>query len=307
MAVPDESWRGSLERQHQKCHDNEHSYPSWRGAKLMNAQPSTYGARLAFCLGWLGFLVSFIGGALAAESPNIVVIIADDQAWTDYGFMGHPQVRTPHLDRLAGESLTFTRGHVPSSLCCPSLASIITGLYAHQHKVTSNDPPLPAGMAAGEFGKSAAFQAGRDVMNRHLQAVPTLPRVLSEQGYLSLQTGKWWQGHYRHGGFTHGMTQGQRHGDQGLEIGRKTMQPIYDFVEQSQRQRKPFFVWYAPMMPHTPHTPPERLLTKYLDQTGSPHVARYWAMIEWFDETVGELLGHLEKQGLGDEADLRVR
>ena len=90
-------------------------------------------------------------------------------------------------------------------------------------------------------------------MNRHLENVPTLPRVLKELGYLSLQTGKWWQGHYSRGGFTHGMTQGQRHGDRGLDIGRKTMQPIYDFVELAQKEHQPFFVWYAPMLPHQPH------------------------------------------------------
>ena len=90
-------------------------------------------------------MLVFASLAFAAERPNIVMIISDDHAWTDYSFMGHPHVATPHLDRLARESLTFRRGYVPSSLCCPSLASIITGLYPHQHKVTSNDPPLPPG------------------------------------------------------------------------------------------------------------------------------------------------------------------
>jgi arylsulfatase A-like enzyme len=229
------------------------------------------------------------------------VIISDDHAWTDYSFMRHPVVQTPNIDRLARQGLTFTRGYVPSSLCCPSLATIISGLYPHQHQVTSNDPPLPAGMNPREFYQSQAFQQGREVMNEHLEGVSLLPRVLGERGYLSLQTGKWWQGHYRHGGFTHGMTRGDRHGDLGLDIGRKTMQPIYDFIDQARTEQKPFFVWYAPMMPHDPHTPPERLLNKYKPRTPSPHVARYWAMIEWFDETVGALLGHLDQQGLAED------
>lgn len=234
----------------------------------------------------------------AAAPPNIVLIVSDDHAWSDYSFLGHPHVRTPNIDRLARESLCFPRGYVPASLCCPSLASIITGLYPHQHKVTSNDPPVPPGTPRGQFAKSAAFRAGRDVMNAHLEAVPTLPRLLAAQGYRSLQTGKWWQGHYRHGGFTHGMTKGERHGDSGLDIGRETMQPIYDFIATARADSKPFFVWYAPMLPHTPHTPPERLFEKYQSLAPSPHVARYWAMIEWFDETVGQLLGHLDEQGL---------
>ncbi len=241
------------------------------------------------------------GRALAAGQPNILLIISDDHAWTDYSFMGHPHVRTPHLDQLARESRTFTRGYVPASLCCPSLASIITGLYPHQHRVTSNDPPLPPGVPRRGFQRTAAFRQGREVMIAHLEAVPTLPRLLGRQGYLSLQTGKWWQGHYRHGGFTHGMTEGSRHGDRGLDIGRKTMQPIFDFIHDARTDDKPFFVWYAPLLPHDPHTPPERLFEKYRDVAPSPHVARYWAMIQWFDETVGQLLDHLDRQQLADD------
>ena len=64
--------------------------------------------------------------ARAKDQPNIVLIISDDQSWTDYGFMGHETIQTPHLDRLARESLTFTRGYVPDSLCRPSLATMVT-------------------------------------------------------------------------------------------------------------------------------------------------------------------------------------
>lgn len=234
----------------------------------------------------------------AAAPPNIVMIVSDDQHWGDYSFMGHPTVRTPHLDRLAAQSLTFARGYVPSSLCCPSLASMITGLYPHQHKVTSNDPAPVPGMKGAEFQKSKQFQDGRETMSKFIEAVPTLPRELGKQGYLSFQAGKWWQKHFSRGGFTHGMTQGGRHGDAGLDIGRKTMQPIYDFIATAQKESKPFFVWYAPMMPHDPHTPPARLLEKYRDKSPSLHVAKYWAMVEWFDETCGELLAHLDAQKL---------
>ena len=98
--------------------------------------------------------------ALAAP-PNVVLIISDDHHWGDYGFMGHPHIQTPHLDRLAAEGLTFRRGYVPSSLCCPSLASIITGRYPHEHLITGNDPPRPAGMKDADFYASDAFKQGR--------------------------------------------------------------------------------------------------------------------------------------------------
>jgi uncharacterized sulfatase len=245
---------------------------------------------LAFTLAW-----SFV---VHAQKPNIVMIISDDQAWTDYGFMGHPHIATPNLDKLSKEGLTFTRGYVPSSLCCPSLATMITGLYPHQSKITSNDPPKPAGMKPREFQTSAAFKDGRERTNQHLDAVPTLPKLLVKNGYMALQTGKWWQGTYQRGGFTHGMTQGGRHGDAGLDIGRKTLQPIYDFIGEAKQAQKPFFVWYAPMMPHDPHTPPQALRDKYLEVQPNQHIAKYWAMVEWFDETCGTLLKHLDDHGL---------
>ncbi len=246
----------------------------------------------------LASLAIFTAASAYAAPPNIVMIISDDHLWSDYGFMGHKVVQTPNLDRLARESRTFSRGYVTSSLCCPSLASIITGKYPHQHRVMSNDPPIPAGMKGKDFQASPLFDQGREVMSAHLTAAGTLPKMLQQKGYLSLQTGKWWQKHYSNGGFTHGMTAGGRHGDKGLDIGRKTMQPIYDFVADARKQEKPFLVWYAPMMPHDPHTPPQRLLDKYKDKTPSLPVANYWAMVEWFDETCGQLVDHIDRQGL---------
>jgi uncharacterized sulfatase len=214
--------------------------------------------------------------------------------------MGHKQIKTPHLDKLAKQSLTFPRGYVTSSLCCPSLATIITGRYPHEHRITSNDPAKPDDVPKNKFQQSKAFKEGRQRMVEHLNEWPTLPKLLGQAGYASLQTGKWWLGDFSTGGFTHGMTQGGRHGDAGLEIGRKTMQPIYDFIAGAKKESKPFFVWYAPLLPHDPHTPPERLLAKYRDKTPSIHVAKYMAMVEWFDETCGELMTHLEQQGLAE-------
>ncbi|MFP4057382.1 MAG: sulfatase [Candidatus Brocadiia bacterium] len=249
------------------------------------------------------------GGALAVpraaraqppaddRPPNVVLIISDDQHWGDYGFMGHPVVRTPRLDRLAAESVLFTRGYVAAPLCCPSLASIVTGLHPHQHKVTSNDPPR----VPGERGWGPKRLALRRQVIAHIDEVPTLPRLLKARGYVSHQSGKWWLGHHSRGGFTHGMTHGDperggRHGDAGLAIGRKTMQPIADFLDAA--GDRPFFIWYAPFLPHSPHNPPKRLLEKYRDKTESLHVARYWAMCEWFDATCGQLLDLVDERGL---------
>ena len=74
-----------------------------------------------------------------AERPNIVILLSDDQAWTDYGFMGHPEIKTPHLDKLSQEGLVFRRGYLAAPICRPSLASMVTGLHPFDHGVTGND------------------------------------------------------------------------------------------------------------------------------------------------------------------------
>ena len=244
-------------------------------------------------------ILSLASHASAAKPPNILLIISDDQSWTDYSFMGHEAIETPNIDRLAKQSRLFKRGYVPSSLCCPSLASMITGLYPHQTKITGNEPPMPPGGRNSEQYRKQVQECVSFIDDQ-----PTLPRLLAKRGYVSHQSGKWWQGHYSRGGFTLGMTHGDpkrggRHGDVGLKIGREGMDEIFDFIEDA--GDKPFFVWYAPFLPHTPHNPPKRLLDKYAKKTESKFIARYWAMCEWFDETCGQLLDHLDEKKLADD------
>ncbi|HRQ88049.1 MAG TPA: sulfatase [Bacteroidia bacterium] len=244
----------------------------------------------------------------AAEAPpNIVFLISDDHAWTDYGFMGHPQIETPHLDRLAARSAVFRRGYVPTALCRPALATFASGLYAHQHGITGNDPAVADDAAQGKgLPHTPEYAALRERLIARMDRQPTLMDRLGERGYLSFQSGKWWEGAPSRFGFTDGMTrgfpqQGGRHGDDGLKIGREGMGPVFGFIDRAIAEEKPFFLWYAPFMPHTPHDPPQRLFDKYKAKgVESDHVARYYAMVEWFDETCGQLLDRLEEKGLAD-------
>lgn len=225
----------------------------------------------------------FSGVAIAAEErPNIVLIISDDHAWTDYGFMGNDQVRTPNIDRLAAEGLTFRRGYVTSALCSPSLATLLTGLHPHQHGITGNDP---------------ARRQPREPWLERFFSNPMLPRLLADSGYLTMHTGKYWMRKPADAGFTDDMGETDRHGGQALGIGRETMQPVYDAIDKAKKQDKPFFLWYAPMMPHTPHNPPSRLLDKY-QHIQDPAQAKYYAMIEWFDESCGALFEKLKSSGV---------
>ena len=227
--------------------------------------------------------------------PNIVLIISDDHAWTDFGFMGHEIIQTPHIDALAEESMLYTRGYVPTSVCRPSLATMITGLFPHDHRITGNDPP-------------GGIETMRDPVRRAMMVEifkesKTISEYLEENGYVSHQSGKWWEGSPTEHGFTAGMTHGVvedggRHGDEGLTIGREGMEPIFDFIAEA--GDTPFFIWYAPFLPHTPHNPPDRLLSKYESPDTPPRVAKYYAMVDWFDETVGALIDHLDDNGYKD-------
>lgn len=226
------------------------------------------------------------------------MILSDDQGWADYGFTGHEHVRTPHLDKLAQSSVLYPRGYVTTALCRPSLMTLATGHYAREHHITGNDPSTRlAGRHSPEF-----IELAKELYS-NVDRIETLPRILSNKGYLTHQSGKWWEDSYQRGGFTHGMTRGTpagkfRHGDDGLVIGREGLQPIYDFIEIAEQEEKPFYLWYAPYLPHTPHNPPEHFFKNYSDLGLDPAIARYYAMIEWFDQTCGELIQHLEDKGL---------
>lgn len=235
------------------------------------------------------------------ELPNIVFILSDDQSWTDYGFMGHEHIETPRLDKFASESLVFTKGYVPTSLCSPSLATIITGLYPQQHKVLGNDVAYPR-LEDKKEARKLRTERYKPVI-KNFETLTTLPEMLKEKGYLSFQTGKWWQGNYKNGGFDYGMTHGDperdgRHGDYGLEIGRKGMDTLYNYIDLAVKEKKPFFMWYAPFLPHAPHNPPDSLLQKYLPLAPTEYVAKYWAMCEWFDITCGQLFDYIDDKGL---------
>jgi len=105
----------------------------------------------------------------AEEKPNLLIILTDDQRYDAMGFLGHPFLETPTLDRIAREGVHFKNAVVTTSLCSPSRASILTGLYAHNHRVVDNYNP---------FSDKLVF----------------FPKYLQDVGYETAFIGKWHMG-----------------------------------------------------------------------------------------------------------------
>lgn len=218
--------------------------------------------------------------ACGAPPPNLVLVIADDHGWRDFGFMGSPHARTPQLDRLAAEGTVFRLGYTTASVCRPALLSLLTGLDPSQFARRLERLEREAGepLAGGEV----------------IRDLVTLPRALGAAGYASFQAGKHFEGGYADAGFGAGMLSAP--GDDDESLARVTLEPVFDFLERHREQ--PFFLWFAPKLPHVPHDPPQRFLDAYADAVLPPGTLRYYANVTRLDAAVGELLARLDALGL---------
>jgi len=104
-----------------------------------------------------------------SNPPNIIFFLTDDHRFDAMGFMGHPFLETPNMDRMAGEGIHLKQAIVTTSLCSPSRASILSGMYAHNHGVVDNYNPVDSGL---KF----------------------FPEYLQEAGYNTAFIGKWHMG-----------------------------------------------------------------------------------------------------------------
>ena len=103
------------------------------------------------------------------KRPNILFILCDDIRWDHLGCAGHPNIKTPNIDRLAHEGVHFRNMFCTTSLCSPSRASILSGLYGHSHGVQNNFTEFP-------------------------NELPSFPKRLHDTGYETAYIGKWHMG-----------------------------------------------------------------------------------------------------------------
>jgi len=122
----------------------------------------------------LGLTVSFFVPAGAAERPNLLLIVTDNQSASLLGAYGNTEIRTPNIDRLARQGMLFERAYAASGVCSPSRASLLTGLMPSQHGVHNG---LPQRIGVPGWSGIEEFR--------------TLPQTLSDAGYEAALVGKW--------------------------------------------------------------------------------------------------------------------
>ena len=233
--------------------------------------------------------------------PNIVLVMTDDQGWAQVGFHGDPVLRTPHLDRLAGESVEMTRFYV-SPVCAPTRAALLTGRYNYRTGVVDT-------------------YIGRALME---PGEVTLAEMLRDAGYRTGIFGKWHLGdNYPLRSADQGFQESVVH--RGGGIGQPSDPPGSDYFDPilfhngEQKQYPgyvtdvffdeairwigagdgaPFFAYVPTNAPHSPYLVPDEYREAYAARGLSDRDARIYGMIANIDDNVGRLLAHLDANDL---------
>jgi N-acetylglucosamine-6-sulfatase len=185
----------------------------------------------------------------AEDRPNVLVILCDDLRWDALGYAGSPHVKTPQIDRLAAEGVTFANAFCTTSLCSPSRASILSGLYAHAHGVVNNFTEYPT-------------------------TLPSFPRALQAAGYQTAYIGKYHMGEEndeKRPGFDYFVThkgQGKYFDTEFNVDGRRRVLPGYythvvtdlavDWLKRPRAPGTPWLLMLGHKAPHSFYIPEEK-------------------------------------------------
>lgn len=243
-----------------------------------------------------------VGRAEAADRPNVVLVMADDQGWGDTGYNGHPELKTPQLDQLAADGLRLDRFYAAHFNCSPTRASVMTG--RHPARMGTFHPGAPiraqeltlamvlqkAGYATGHFGKwhlngKNGDRNTKDLPGRAIAADdPLSPGKLGFDEWVSADNF-----------FDLDPVLGRNgvpekfHGD-GSDI---SMDEALTFIRKQVGAKKPFFavVWFG--NPHVPHEalPSDRAAYASLPEKDQ----HYYGEIAGVDRNVGKLRAALRE------------
>ncbi len=230
------------------------------------------------------------------RAPNIVLILADDLGYGDLSCYGHPQFKTPQLDRLAAEGARLTQFQSPAAFCAPTRAALLTGRYPFRCGMTAN--PAPDG---GPQADAVALPASE----------VTLAELLQRAGYATGMVGKWHLGHQRlehyptRRGFQEylgilysndmrpvQLIEGERVIEYPLvqaTLTQRYTDRAVDFIERN--RARPFFLYLAHAMPHKPLAVSE----KYYHQS---QAGLYGDVLMELDACLGRLFAKLQELDL---------
>lgn len=231
-------------------------------------------------------------GAAAADEPrpNIVLMMADDQGWGETGYHGHPHVKTPVLDAMAGAGLRLDRFYAASPVCSPTRASVMTGRHANRSGAFApNYSTRPEEITVAQILKDAGYRTGH-FGKWHLGAVkkasPTNPGRMGFDEYLS------------HDNFFEMNPELSRNGGpperfegESSEI---VVREALKFATKARGEEKPFFlvVWFG--SPHGPYSGTPQDVALY-DKVPNEEMQQRFAEITAMDRAIG-----LFRQGLDE-------
>lgn len=263
------------------------------------------------------FLAALGGGVSSAQprrKPNFIVVLVDDLGWRDWGCYGHTYHETPHLDRLASESVKFTQAYAACPVCSPTRASLMTGRYPARLHLTDWIPGRR--QWPGSKLLTVPFEQQLPL------AETTLPELLKPLGYRSASVGKW---HLGGAGFTPvdqgfdtnigGDHRGSPPGYFGpfdmvnLKGGTKSDLLTDRLTEEAGQfitgaAGHPFLLYLPHYTVHTPIQAPEALIEKYRRKMASLGVdgnPTYAAMVETLDNSIGGLREKVKALGLEND------
>lgn len=254
---------------------------------------------------------------LTPERPNIIVVFIDDMGWSDLSCFAGKQVETEHIDRLAAEGIRFTNFYVNSPICSPSRVALATGQYPQRWRISSylnnrrsnhergmaqwldlSAPMLSrqlkeAGYTTGHFGK---WHMGgqRDVGDAPLIAEYGFDRSLTNfEGLgprvLPLKDAYDGTPPTRHDLGSANLGRGQiRWLDRSMITAEFTHHAI-EFIDQSVRNKQPFYLNVWPDDVHSPFFPPQELRTA---SDGSKREL-YYAVLDAMDQQLGKLFSRV--------------